>query len=472
MAQQPAVDVYIGDLPPATNEDFLRSFFQEICELNNSDILIKKHKTLEKNFAFIKFPSHEAAANAINTLNYTKLDGVPIRMSWADPETKRIRQLGLGNLFIRGLDESIEVSQLHEAFSNFGEIISCKIPLTDGKSRGYGYIQFKNKDDAEKARNDLAEASINGKQITIEDYHKPAKKNQEEIFTNVFIKPLPAEIFQTEDQIKEILSAFGDIQSIKLVKNKDGQPFIDRNDHKEKVFAFCNFTSHEAAVRATEELKEISGYKVECCRAMTKKERTTYLLKQSAEFRKMKNQQTQGRNIFVKGFSEAVSEEEFRHYFEQFGQIENCKIAIDPKTNTSMKYGYVLYVIKEDAEKAIANSLNYKLGDLQIFVSIFKPRDVRQRENLRRTRDNEKQKSVGPIHTQSLMNQTMDPMQMQMQMQMQQPNPNTPKDILKRKLQEIGLNGSDLKKKLVSVSDEQAASILKDEDKFQRWASL
>ena len=72
-------------------------------------------------------------------LNYTK----------QDPEAKLFKQSDKGKLFTRGFDEKIEVSQLHEAFSNFNKIISCEIPLTNGRSNVFAKA-------AEKARIDFA----------------------------------------------------------------------------------------------------------------------------------------------------------------------------------------------------------------------------------------------------------------------------------------------------------------------------
>jgi polyadenylate-binding protein len=475
MAQQ-VTQVYIGDLPSQTDEAFLRGLLQDFGTIQDGAVLIKKHRSLDKCFAFVTFDSHENAAKAIQEYNYTKLDGTPIRMSWADAETKRIRQSGKGNLFIHGLDESIEVSQLHEAFSNFGEIISCKIPQTKGKSNGYGYIQFRNPEDAERARQDLAEASINGKQITIETYNKPAKKSVDETFTNVFIKPLPADIIMTEEDIKEILSQFGEIQSIKLVKDKDGNPFIDRRDGKQKVFCFCNFRNHDDAVKATQELKEFKENEITCCRAMTRNERSIFLQKQSAEFRRMKNKETQGRNMFVKGFSEAVTEDEFKEAFSKYGEIENAKIKFDPATGVSLKSGYVLFKTIEAANECMSHSLEITLQGEKVYVAIFKPREERKRDLAKRARNTEAKKYAAQI--QSPMNgistEAMPmpmPMPGQPQMQMFNYEP-TSKDIIKEKLHQNGIAGIELKKKISSISEEQAKALLQNEEKLEQWIQL
>jgi len=345
-------------------------------------------KSRDKKYALVNFPSREIASRVIAELNYTKLDDVPIRMSWSDPETKDLIKKGEGNLFIHGLDESIEVSQIHEAFSNFGEIISCKIKLEKDKrtgkfvSCGFGYIQFRSKEDAEKAKMDLEDASINGKQIEIEDYVRKPKKDPKEIFTNVLIKPLPAERVQTEEDIAKYLEQYGEITSIKLEKkDKNGNPLVDKTDGKEKVFVYCNFKRHEDALRATEEFKDFEGIPIQVLRQMPKKERQELLKQQSEEFRRLKNKETQGRNCYVRGFGKDVSDEELKEFFKQFGEIESVKIARDPLTGESKQFGYVLFQDKEGLQKAIKESIDKKLkSNDNLFVATFKPKKVRKAE--------------------------------------------------------------------------------------------
>ena len=101
-------------------------------------------------------------------MNYTKLDGIPIRLSIDDKETRNILASGKGNVLITELDPDIEVSQLDDAFSNFGELISCEIPLKNGKSQEFGYVIFKNEADAKCCIRDLADASLNGRPIKLE----------------------------------------------------------------------------------------------------------------------------------------------------------------------------------------------------------------------------------------------------------------------------------------------------------------
>ena len=125
-----------------------------------------------------------------------------------------------GNLFIKNLDPDIEVSQLHDAFANFGEIISCKIPSDiqmiskpDGTkekknvSRGYGYVQFRNPDDAKQAMTDLKDASINGRPVEIQPFCRRQHQNPETTFRNLYVENLPEGY--TDEDLENLFLEFG-----------------------------------------------------------------------------------------------------------------------------------------------------------------------------------------------------------------------------------------------------------------------
>jgi polyadenylate-binding protein len=476
MSQAQYNQIYVGDLPAATDEAFLRNLFAECGSILPNGIVLKKHKSLEKAFAFITFDTREAGQRAIQEINYTKLDGNPIRISWSDPETKKIRNSGLGNLFIRGLDESIEVSQLHDAFSNFGEIISCKIPMTDCKSRGYGYIQFRNPADAEKARIDLQDASINGRPITIEQYTKPTKKNPEETFTNVFIKASGKQTLaiNNDEELTKIFEQFGEIQSVRLM--------LDENKQS-KGFGFCNFKHHEDAVKAVEVLNksEINQITIEVCRAMSRNERKALIQKNTEEWRRNINAQTKGRNLYVKNFGKDVTEEEFEEFFSKFGKIEKFKImrtAEEP--HESKGFGFVLFETIEEANKAIMETSLETLKASRVFVTLFKNKEVRQREKAKETRQHSQMKewqhSMGlpqkpgmpaPMMPVQMMQSPM--MQNPMMFQMNQMMMPTYKDRLKQELTDKGITGQQLKQKITSVSEEQAKILCDDQEKLNQW---
>lgn len=495
--------VYVGDLPvkmvngqvtSGIDEAFLRDLFSEYGKIVEGDQAIRIISREDRNgnpysFAFINFQTYEDALNAVRELNYTKLDGCPIRLGIADKETRRIRQSGQGNLFIKNLDKEIEVSQLHDAFANFGEIISCKIPTDEnGKSRGYGYVQFRKPEEAEQAMSDLREASINGRPITIEHFQKRQRQNPENTYTNVYIKNLPSSIASNKE-LYALFAQYGEIDSCFLQ--------LDENNASRGV-GFCSMKTHDEAVAAVKGLdgKELEGLVLVCNRSMSRQERLKFLKEQTAKFRRATYQQHEGRNLYIKNFDESATEDSLRKIFEKYGPLESIKIMRD-ENGESKKFGYVCFVNKADCQKCIDESALLKYEERQLYVARHKARDDRIREQTyihnQRLNNQQHQKAMEQMNT------NINPAPMNTPFPMNPPFPNPqfpnpqfinqpplplnnmpefasvdPKTYLRQSIIELkGPQASIYLTRLRDMSDQQAQELYNNkEDLFRQWLEI
>jgi nucleolin len=73
-------------------------------------------------------------------------------------------------LFIANLPWALRGKDLKEIFSEYGEVAYAKVILDreTGKSKGFGFIEFVNAEDAAKAVQDMNEAEINGRSIKLD----------------------------------------------------------------------------------------------------------------------------------------------------------------------------------------------------------------------------------------------------------------------------------------------------------------
>lgn len=87
-----------------------------------------------------------------------------MRIMWSQRDPFR-RKTGIGNIFVKNLDHSITSAELQDMFCKFGTILSCKVVEENGKSKGFGFVQFGSEDFAIAAIGALHNTMIKGKKL-------------------------------------------------------------------------------------------------------------------------------------------------------------------------------------------------------------------------------------------------------------------------------------------------------------------
>lgn len=80
-------------------------------------------------------------------------------------------------------------------FLDYGNIVSCKLETdSKGLSRGFCYVQYESKDDAQKAITGLNGVPVSGKPIQVLIHSKKGEREDTgEHFRNLFVKNIPTD---------------------------------------------------------------------------------------------------------------------------------------------------------------------------------------------------------------------------------------------------------------------------------------
>jgi RNA recognition motif-containing protein len=82
-------------------------------------------------------------------------------------------------LFVGGLSFSTTDEGLREAFSRYGTVTSAQVVRgPDGHSRGFGFVEMTDWEDAEQAIRGLHDSSLDGRTIRVERAGAPARPSQ------------------------------------------------------------------------------------------------------------------------------------------------------------------------------------------------------------------------------------------------------------------------------------------------------
>ncbi|KAI3786145.1 hypothetical protein L1987_45276 [Smallanthus sonchifolius] len=329
--------LYAGDLHSDVTKRDLYILFSMIGPVHNVHLCRDPFSFKSLCYAFIDFYSPFHAADALNRFNHVELRGKPMRVMWVQRDPF-LRKIGIGNLFVKNLDSSVHDAKLQEVFGVFGMILSCKVARDDdGKSKGFGFVQFCSEDSASDALSALNGSFLHGKILTVAKFLRKSERKEPQ-FTNVYVKNLDKDF--TESSLKDTFSKYGKITSALIMNDAEG---------KSRGFGFVNFESYESALKAIEGLNgaEIGTKKWFVGKAMMKAQREAILR------RSQKKQKPNVSNLFVRNLATFVTEKDLKQVFGAFGNVTFVKVICD-KIGVSKGMAYICFSRSEEAKKAIA----------------------------------------------------------------------------------------------------------------------
>jgi nucleolysin TIA-1/TIAR len=106
------------------------------------------------NYGFVEYMDMRAAETALQTLNGRKIFDTEIRVNWAyQGNQNKEDTTNHYHVFVGDLSPEVSDEVLQKAFGAFGSLSDARVmwDMNSGKSRGYGFLAFRDKTDAEQA---------------------------------------------------------------------------------------------------------------------------------------------------------------------------------------------------------------------------------------------------------------------------------------------------------------------------------
>ncbi|MBA0812269.1 hypothetical protein Gohar_026251 [Gossypium harknessii] len=337
--------LYVGDLDPDVTETDLINKFSAIAPVSSLRLCrcLRTRKSLR--YAYINFFSHFHARKAFACLNHTDLKGKPMRIMWSqrDPFPRKI---GIGNLFVKNLDPSISSACLEGIFCRFGTILSCKIAEENGKSKGFGFVQFDSEGSAMAAMTALHDTMLEGRKLYVAKFVRKSERtttSEEEKFTNLYVKNLFDDM--TEDLLKEMFSRYGKVCSVVIMKDGNGMS---------RGFGFVNFQSPDDAKKALEAMNglQLGSKNLFVGRAQKKAERTKLLKNKYKDVFNCRFEKLKASNLYVKNLNDSIDDKRLQEVFGQFGRITSARV-MRLENGRSKGFGFVCFSSPEEATAAL-----------------------------------------------------------------------------------------------------------------------
>lgn len=150
--------VYVANYPPAADKKYIRELFHDCGQLLSirwPSLKVNAHRR----FCYVSFRDQAAAAKAVEKEGKLLEGKYKLLSKLSDPGHKKEREGAVAEgreVHVANLDSSVAEGDIKDIFSKYGKVMRVNIPRgISGKSKGFCFLDFETKEQAEKAVSEL-----------------------------------------------------------------------------------------------------------------------------------------------------------------------------------------------------------------------------------------------------------------------------------------------------------------------------
>jgi nucleolysin TIA-1/TIAR len=238
--------LYLGNLHPFVSEDTLREVFNNCEGVTELKVIRDKVTQVSAGYGFARFSDQDAAAAALEKVGKCVLFGQEARINWAFQREQQETLVHHVHIFVGDLSPEITDAALVRAFHGCPGCSDARVQWdhATGRSRGYGFVSFRTREDAESAIAAMHGQVVGGRRIRcgwaqhkadpVIPLDQEALDRADPTNTNVYVGNLSPSL--TDGEVRRSFGAYGPIAEVKL--------------HRKGAFGFVRFRYHNDAVKA------------------------------------------------------------------------------------------------------------------------------------------------------------------------------------------------------------------------------
>ncbi|KAJ1933471.1 Protein phosphatase PP2A regulatory subunit B, partial [Linderina pennispora] len=177
-------NIFIKNLDPSIDNKALHDTFAAFGNILSCKVALDESGN-SRGYGFVHYETREAADAAIENVDGMLLNDSKVFVGHHVSRRERQSRLDeirsqFTNVYVKNLDAEVDDKALEELFSKFGKITSAVVQRDEeGASRGFGFVNFENHEDARKAVEELHETEYQGEKLFVSRAQKKAERAEE-----------------------------------------------------------------------------------------------------------------------------------------------------------------------------------------------------------------------------------------------------------------------------------------------------